>query len=62
MASPEEKAKRRTRMRRKLIKDLHNPKYRQRVKEDKKKKALENIRGLTHSELVELIQEEDDGS
>ena len=59
MGSPEEKARRRTRMKRnKVVKDLHSPKYRQRVVEDKKNKPID-VTKLTHSQLVDLIQEKD---
>ena len=58
MSSPEDRAKRRTRFHNKVARDLRTPKYRQRVKEDKKK--VVDIKDLTHADLVKLIQEDDD--
>ena len=55
MSSPEDKDKHRRRIKNKWSKDLHTPKYRQRIKEDKKR--IE-VKDLTHADLVKLIQEE----
>lgn len=60
MASPEDRDKRRKRMRNRVAKDLRTVKFKQRIVEDKKKHV--DIKNLTHSELVRLIQEEDDGN
>jgi len=57
MGSPEDKEKKRRRIKSHIAKDLHSVKYRQRIKEDKKKK-IKDVKDLTHAELVKLIQEE----
>lgn len=52
-------------MRSRVTKDLHSPKYRQRVKEDAKKKQQNkpiDVQKLTHLDLVNLIQEKEDDS
>lgn len=63
MASPEEKARKRQRIKSHITKDLHSAKYRQRVKEDKKKKVCTDVKNLTHADLVRIIneREEDNG-
>lgn len=55
MGDPEQRSKRRLRIRSKIAKDLKTPKYRQRVKEDAKKV---DVKGMSHAELVRRIQEE----
>jgi hypothetical protein len=57
MSTPEEKQRKRMRIRSHIAKDLLTPKYGQRVVEDKRKKARD-VTKLTHAELVALIQEE----
>lgn len=59
MTSPEEKAKKRRRIRSSIARDLGTPKYRQRVVADKKKKKID-VRTLSHRDLVKLIQEKED--
>jgi len=58
MGSPEDKAKhqKRIRIKSKIAKDLGSNKYRQRIVEDKKGRE-HDLRGLSHRELVELIQD-----
>lgn len=55
MASPEERAKRRTRRHNHVAKDLRTSKYKQRIEEDKKKVL---VKDLSHADLVKLIQED----
>lgn len=57
MASPEDKDRYRRRIRSRLKCDLRSPLYRQRVKEGKKKTLV--IKDLTHTDLVRLIQEQE---
>lgn len=57
MGTPEEKLRKRMRIRSHIAKDLLTVKYRQRVKEDIIKKN--KIKDLSHSDLVLLIQEEE---
>lgn len=57
MSSPEERAKRRNRFHNRVAKDLRTPKYKPRVKEDRKR--IE-VKDLTHADLVRLIQETED--
>lgn len=59
MGSPEEREKHRMRIRSKVTKDLNTVKYRQRIKESKKKKPVD-VTKLTHADLVNLIQEKED--
>lgn len=54
LSSPEDRDKKRRRMKNRYAKDLRTEKYRQRVREDKKKV---DVKTLTHAELVRLIQE-----
>jgi len=56
MSSPEEKQKR-IKRRSNYAKELEKKQYRKQVVEDKKKAV--DVQRLSHSELVELIQEED---
>ena len=60
MASPEDKDRHRKRIRSRLKRDLKSTSYRQRIVEDKTKKI--ELKDLSHSDLVKLIQEEDLGS
>lgn len=57
-STPEEKQRRRKRIRSHIAKDLvTNPQYRKKVQEtDLRKKALKD---LTHAELIQLINEQD---
>lgn len=57
MGNPEDKSKKRLRIQSHIAKDLGSPKYRKRVVKDKKKEI--DVRGLSHSELVKLIQEKE---
>lgn len=57
MGSPEDREKKRRRIRSHIAKDLGTKKYRQRVKEDGKKKKPVDVKSLTHSELIRLINE-----
>ncbi len=57
MASPEEKSRKRLRIRSHIAKDLGSPKYRKRVVKDKKKEI--DVRKLSHADLVKLIQEKE---
>ena len=54
-STPEEKQRRRFRIKSHIARDLGTTKYRQRVKEDGKKKV--QIKDITHAELIKLIQE-----
>jgi hypothetical protein len=56
MASPEDRDKKRRRMKNRWAKDLRTSKYKSKVVEDKKKVP---VKELTHSELIKLIQEDD---
>lgn len=59
MSTPEEKQRKRQRIRSHIAKDLVvNPRYRQRKVEDKKKKI--DVSKLSHAELVRLINERDE--
>lgn len=58
MSSPEDKARKRNRIKNKWAKELKTAKYKKRVVEDKKKKVLD-VKNLTHADLVRLIQEDD---
>jgi hypothetical protein len=58
MASPEEKARKRKRMRSHIAKDLRTPKYKQRIKDDLERKR-KKVREMTHLEFVEEIQKLD---
>lgn len=61
MSTPEEKQRKRQRIRSHIAKDLVvNPRYRQRKVEDKKKKI--DVSKLSHAELVRLINEKDEDS
>lgn len=60
MSTPEEKARKRMRIKSHVTKDLHTKKYRQRVKEDKKKRI--DVTKLSHADLIKLIQERSDES
>lgn len=53
MGSPEEKTRKRMRIRSKIAKDLEKTKYRQKIKEDHKKKFDKH---MTHSQFVQLLQ------
>lgn len=58
-STPEEKQRKRQRIRSHIAKDLVvNPRYRQRKVEDKKKKI--DVSKLSHAELVRLINERDE--
>lgn len=58
MASPEDRMKHRSRRRNRVAKDLNLPKFRQQIKEDKKKKL--DLTKMSHSDLVEFINKEVD--
>lgn len=58
MSTPEEKQKKRRRIRSHIAKDLGSPRYRQRVKPNEKPDTKVKIQDLTHAQLVKLIQEE----
>lgn len=53
MGSPEEKHRKRRRIRSHIAKDLKLPKYRQKIKESKKR----DVRTMSHRDLVEAIQD-----
>ena len=58
-STPEEKQRKRQRIRSHIAKDLVvNPRYRQRKVEDKKKKI--DVSKISHAELVRLINEKDE--
>lgn len=58
MASPEDKDRKRRRMKNKWAKELRTSKYKPKIVEDKTKKI--ELKDLTHAQLVKLIQEEED--
>jgi len=58
MASPEDKDRKRRRMKNKYAKEVRTAKYRPKVVEDKTKKI--ELKDLTHAQLVKLIQENED--
>lgn len=61
MSSPEEKERKRKRMkiRSKIAKDLvTNPRYRKKVEPNRKKKV--EVKDLTHADLVKLINEKEE--
>lgn len=55
MSSPEDRDRKRKRMKNKYAKELRTPKFKQRIEEDKKKIP---IKDLTHAELIRLINQE----
>jgi hypothetical protein len=57
-STPDEKYKKRRRIQSNIAKDLHSPKYHQRIVKDKRGK-LHDLDKMTHMDLVEAIQEED---
>lgn len=59
MGNPEQKAKKRQRIRSHIAKDLLTPKYRQRVVKDKRGRR-HDLNTLSHRDLVKLIQELND--
>lgn len=59
MGNPEQKAKKRQRIRSHIAKDLLTPKYRQRVVKDKRGRR-HNLKTMDYKELVRLIQELND--
>lgn len=62
MGTPEEKARKRMRIRSKVTRDLHSPKYRQRIKDEStnKKRPVHDVSKLTHADLVKLINSGND--
>ena len=56
MGSPEEKIRKRRRIRSSIAQDLGTPKYRQRVKKNKKKY---DVSTMSHRDLVKAIQEKE---
>lgn len=60
MGTPEEKARRRMRIRSHVAKDLGTTKFRQRVKESERKKKPKDVTKLSHAEFVQLIQDLDE--
>jgi hypothetical protein len=57
MASPEDRDKKRRRMKNRWAKDLRTSKYKPKVVEDKKKGP---VKDLSHSDLVRMIQEDNE--
>jgi hypothetical protein len=58
MASPEDRDRKRKRMKNKWAKELRTSKYKSKVVEDKKKVL---VKDLTHAELIRLLNEEKEG-
>lgn len=58
MSSPEEKDRKRRRIRSHIARDLGTVKYRKRVVKDKKKEV--DVKALSHADLVKLINEKED--
>lgn len=58
MGTPEEKARKRKRIKSHIAKDLRTPKFKQRIVKDKKKQVDSDK--LTHADLVKLLNEKED--